>query len=74
MKTKSLLTRFILACIVLVAIIFCGCESKEEIKQRAEQKANDIFITEYDSCEYLTFRTYAVALLFTLTKVTVNFV
>ena len=67
MKTKTLFNRLnaTFASVMLVAVIFCGCESKEEIKQRADQKVNDIFITEYDSCEYLTFRTYGGSIMYT---------
>lgn len=51
---------------ILVAVFFlCGCETKEDIKNRADTKANDVLITEIDSCEYLTFRTYEGSIVFT---------
>lgn len=67
MKTKTPIHHrtFAFAYVLLVAVIFCGCESKEEIKERAERKVNDIFIIEYDSCEYLTFRTYGGSIVYT---------
>jgi hypothetical protein len=64
MKTKTSFYHrtFAFAYVLLVAVIFCGCE--QEITNKAEKrytenKANEIFIgvnyqiVEIDSCEYL---------------------
>jgi hypothetical protein len=66
MKKQTLIyNTFAFAYALLVAFIFYGCESKEDVKQRAEQSTNDISIIEYDSCEYLIFKTYGGSIVYT---------
>lgn len=61
MKTRTSIYHrtFAFAYVLLVAVIFCGCEAPKENDKTQEQKNEANFYTyEYDSCEYVGTKMY----------------